>query len=274
MAIVTVTDVRNFLNASDETWENDNLAFIHNSVEEYVKNFCNRDFDSTKYFQKVYDGTGYSILALNHFPIVSVDRVSISKVDVMKITNTNSSSTASVSVTATGLRLVLDGTADSTVLFATYTTMTTVVDAVNALGNGWSAALSSSTYAAFKSTELLKKFGQNAIDTNWVDLVMPDGACDDFDVDEDKGWLIRYGSWPKGRRNVIVDYTAGFSDSNMPKDLQMAVKILVQYFNIRKNEEGYGVSEFRMADIWGIFEEKNMPKEVIDILSRYKRVKI
>lgn len=268
--IVLESEMREFFDHLTDS-EYDVVDIIHEEVENFVSNYCRRTFESTSYTKKRYDGNGETILNLDDYPLTAVDRVSINIIDVIKVKNSNDYSTASVSVTSTGLRLVLNGTADTSITFAANTTMTAVVNAINALGNNWSAELLNSTYANFKSTELVEVYGLNTIDDNWVYLFKPYEALDDFLVNLNKGQLIRRFGWPSGYQNIIIDYTAGYSSTTMPKSLKNAIKNLVQYFYNKKEEETFGISEFRVDKIFAIFERGNIPKEIKMVLNMYQR---
>lgn len=250
------------------------VSSLKDEVEEFISGYCNRTFESTSYRLERYDG-GNQIINLYNYPVTAVDRVASFTLSVIRIMNSNAYSTATVSVNTDGLRLVLDGTADTSITFASNTTMTAVVAAVNALGNGWNAELLSSTYANFKSTELIPIYGQNVIDSNWVDLHKTDDPEDNFFVDLARGQIRKYSGWPFGFRNIYVDYTAGYSTDNMPKDLQLAVKIIVQYLYNKKDDDSFGVKEYRAHNIWASFnKEETIPKEAQRILFRYKRRKV
>lgn len=268
--IVSHKEMREFFDDIDDS-EYDIVYQIHVSIEDYVGNYCNRTFGETAYSKEKYDGKNYRIINLKNYPIISVDRVSIGILDVIKVCNTASATTASVSVTTNGLRLVKDGTADITVTFADHTTMTTLVAAVNALGNSWSAGILSSTYSSYKSTELIKRWGLSCIDTNWAYLKIPDDGEDDFEVYEDRGQVYLHGKFPKGKQNVFVDYSAGYSVSDMPEDLKLLVKILTKYFFQKRDEETWGTSSFKVNEITTHFEKGNIPKEASMILNRYRR---
>lgn len=270
MALITLQEAKDFCNlggAGDDP--NSILQSIIDSADEFVSSYCHRTFESTAYTLERYNGEGKEYICLNNYPIISVDRVAIGTRDVMKICNTSAGTTASVSVLSTGLRLVKDGTADSTITWASYATMTLVVAAINALGDGWSASISSSDYDSFKSSELIERYGSNVIDSNWVYLEMPEDAEDDIEVWTDRGQIRRLGGFPSGCRNVIIDYTAGYA--TIPEDLKLAVKILTQVVYQKAEEQSFGVKNYEVERIKAMFEEKDIPKEAISILNRYRR---
>jgi len=245
---------------------------LRDAVEAYVTNiYCQRTFESTAYSLEKYDGKGYRTINLNNYPITLLDRVAIGIRDVIKIRNTSTYSTASVSVLSTGLRLVKDGTADSTdVTFATNATMSAMVTAVDAI-SGWEAQMLNTAYNSFVSTELMKKWALSAINNNWVYLPMPEEAEYDIEVRADWGQIRRPVRFPISYQNIFVDYTAGYSSANMPEDLKLGIKILVKYLWQRRDEENFGAGSYRSGDLGAMFDKGPIPKEAEDILTRYKR---
>jgi len=246
---------------------------IRDAVEDWIQNsYCYRTFATTSYTLEEYDGNGEQIIHLKNFPLTAVDLVCVGTLDVIRIKNTSDYTQASVSVTSTGLRLVKDGTADETVLWASNTTMAAVVTAVNTLGNGWEAAMQSTAYNSFASSFLLERWAASAIDDNWIYLQMPDDPEDDIKVDPDRGQIRKYSKFPEGFRNIYVTYTAGYSSTTMPEDLKLAVKILTKYIIQRREEETFGVDSFWAGNIKTMFEKEAIPLEAKQILDRYRRV--
>jgi len=255
------------------------VSILKDSVEDFVSTYCKRTFESTSYTCEEYNGADYQMINLRQYPVTALDRVAIGTIDAISIKNTNTGTTASVTVLSTGLRLVLNGSADVSVTFATYTTLSTVVSAVNALGNGWVAAIYNSSLSSFKSTELLLRYGASCINSNVVYLQIPDWAEYDIQLDADRGQMrLPYGFY-NGYKNVHVDYTAGYSSSNMPDDLKLAIYILVQFLYEKANKSMFGLETYNIGTggttgLRMIYEKekKNFPREALDILGRYKRV--
>ena len=257
------------------------IDVIREASEDYVSEYCNRTFEETAYSLERYSGLGNfngakkHIITLRNYPVVAVDRAVFNTLDAIRIQNTNQGTSASVSSTKTGLRLVYTGVADSSVTFTTYTTVTDVVEAINSLGNGWVAEVVSSSYAQFKSSDVLITNGLSAIDSNWVYLQIPDEGLDQFEVDTDRGHVFRYGGWPRGYRNIYIDYTAGYSTDDMPKGLKHAVKMMVQWLYQQIREDGsLGVDEYTIGDTKAILESARFPRQINMALDKYKRVLI
>jgi hypothetical protein len=122
------------------------LTVLITAISDAIEKFCRRDFNSKSY-DELYSGSGDHRLLLREYPIQSVQSVRYRLVTVLKITNTNQAlnQQARVSVTSTGLTLtrVASGvsTTDTSVTWAGNPTIQGVANAVNALGNGWSAQI-------------------------------------------------------------------------------------------------------------------------------------
>ncbi len=250
---------------------NSMVSEIKDGVEKWFKSICRREFESTSYTKKYYNGNGSRTLYLDDYPITALTRLSIGRQKAIEIYNTSASTTASVSVASTGLVLELNGTTDSTVLFATYTTIATVITAVNALGSGWYARIISSEFSAFKSTELLEKFGQSCIDSRSVYLEMPYTAEHEFEVDANKGIVYLHRSFAEGYNNIVTDYTAGYSSSTMPEDVKLAVRILLKNVWQKRKEEIFGIKGYSVEDMRADLQE-NIPHEVLNVINKYKKM--
>lgn len=247
------------------------VDIFHDAVESFANSYCRRAFDSASYTREKYDGTGTRYLFLKNYPITALARITIGTANAIRIRNTSTYTKASVSVASTGLVLSKDGSTDSTLLFATYTTMTLLVAAINAIGSGWYAELEDSSYASFASSELIEKFGLSCIDSNDIDLKIPyEGAEYNFDVIANEGRIIFNRDLPTNSQCIFVDYTAGYSSSTIPDDLTLAIKVFVRNLYQKHNEETFGVNNFSLGDSSATLE-RVMPSEVRVILNRYKR---
>ena len=244
------------------------VGYIHDGVEAWVKSYLHRDIESAAYALKRYDGNNKTTLYLDDYPVTAFSKLAIGTRTAIRITNTTASSTASVSVTSTGLALELDGTVDSDVLFATYKTIATVAAAVNALGSGWSAETVSG-YAAYKSSELLETWGQGCIDSVTVDLDIAGEATNEFVLNPTTGCLTYKTGFPAGIRNIIMSYTAGYSSSTMPADLELAILALIQVVYRKRQDETFGLSQMRAGSISAAYAE--LPDETKMIIESHRR---
>ncbi|MBA7544229.1 hypothetical protein ES705_36581 [subsurface metagenome] len=248
------------------------LESIRDSVEDWVEAHCHKTFESASY-AKYYDGNGGQYLQLDDYPITALTRVAIGRRSAIRVKNTSDYTTASISVTSTGLVFVKDGGDPDTIDFTdeNYNTMGEVVTAINDLVNGWSAVIESSDYNNFQSSELVEMFGKSAIEDNWVYLDIPNRAIDDFEVFPARGEIYRGMGWPEGNRNIFVEDTAGYSEDTMPKDLQLAVKIITKSIYDRRKDELFGTKEYWAGDVKVKCEDGDVPKEALSILSKFKR---
>lgn len=244
-----------------------NLSILKAQVEKQVKNYCGKDFEATTYTE-YFDGDGDTDIFLEHYPIVSINRLAIGFLDVLIITNTSEYTTATVAVTSTGIVLTKDGVA-STLLFADYATLALMAAAIAAVGSGWSASLRSTDYNNYQSSELIERFGACTIGSAYVYLQIPDRAKSAFTVYPDEG-IVSYGAQiPIGRRNVMVNYTAY---STVPDDIKGAVLMWVKYLNQVTKDNALGLSGYNLGDVGASFTSLPMPKEVKSILDNNGRI--
>src|SRR5205814_8639251 len=137
---------------------------------------------------ELYSGDSGRFLQLDQYPILGVSRVAGCPSGVLTIKNTSSSNQrATVAVTSSGLSLVrvASGTSstDTSVTFAGNTTIQAVKNAVNALGNGWSASIPDSTYSLWPSADL--RAPQGAVNAKDMDAPLRIYVEDmDFTADE------------------------------------------------------------------------------------------
>lgn len=260
----------------------DIVQTILDSVDKWVKNYCQRDFEQTTYTNELYDGNGETSLLLDNYPVISITRLATDRDDAIKIKNTSSdATTAYVSVDSDGVDLVVSGGANedsSTVDFATYDTMTKVVDQINAVGKGWTAELMDSDYGDLKSTEFLETYakycGARAGTTAaWEYLEMAGDPVSEFKVYKKRGEIYYSSGFSEGERNIVISYSAGYASADMPEDLKLAVRILVKNIYQKRNEESFGLEQGSLAYVKRVFE-KDIPKEVKEILSRYRKIEV
>lgn len=273
MAIVDANDILSYMEVQ-EGEDADIIEVIHLAVEAYVKKYCRRDFESTSYRDR-YDGTGYNKLVLDNFPVTAITRLSLWPIDVVMIKNTSTYTIATISTSSTALTLTKDGSTVASLAFSTYSTLSTLVTQINTY-SGWVSQTVSPSYDNFQSTQLIERMGLYCLESNWAYLQMPYNRAEiDFDVDANKGIIhLSSGIFPAGTRNIFVDYTAGYSSTTMPKDIQLAIKIITKYVYDRMREESFGYSSFNLGDVSGSFEQIGIPTSAKMIMDGYKRILI
>lgn len=269
--IVELKDVLKFLDLESIEYSDKNLELIRDSVEDWVQDiYCRRKLVTTSYRER-YDGSGDEYLILDNYPVTEVAMLSVGMQEVIRVKNTNAGAYASVSVSSTGMTLNKDGTSTS-LTFATYPTMTTLVGAINAQ-SGWSAVLSMSTYGSYPSNLLVEKMGLQCIDSAEVGLEMPQVGEYDFEVDAKRGMIYSPFGFPSGVQNIYINYTAGYTSTTMPNDLKLAVLIIIKNIYQSRSEESFGMTGYSVSGISVSFEQEAMPKQAKDILDRgYRRL--
>jgi hypothetical protein len=171
-----------------------------------VRKYCRRDFIQDTY-DELYNGNGDRRLVLRQYPLLSVDSVRYRPVTVLKIQNTLANTPiARVSVTSTGLTLVrvTSGvkTIDTSITWAGNATVIAVQNAVNALGNGWSAI--GTGYDQWPAADIYSPngiTGTNSANPNtqgaltaagqFAELKLHTYELAGFQVDVSRGWLLR-----------------------------------------------------------------------------------
>lgn len=282
MAIVNISDMLDFL--GNPSAEDAGFAEqIQESVEKWIQRECRRTFETTTYLLERYNGTGSRYLYLRNYPVTNVLMIAIGNRDAIKICNTNAGTTASASVTSSSVILTRDNVTDSTLAFATYTTITTLVAAINAVGSGWTASVLDSSYGSYKSNFLIPRFGNNCINSNWVYLRIPEKPEDEFEVYENRGTVALMRSYssatetecvfPKGNNNIYVSYTAGYTEDDMPDDLQLAIKIFVKDIYQKKKDSSWNLKSFTIGPISYTYADNNynIPMETQNYLQYFKR---
>ncbi len=274
MTIESLANVLNFCGVG--ATDNDLIqmvSLLHTNVEKWVKRYCNREFESTTYYE-TYDGNGHEVLFLNQYPVSSILNVAVGKISVIRVACTNSSCVASISVNSTGIILYKDRISDSAITFSEYATLGDVVDAINAITD-WRAILQGGSYSSYSSLELKPAHGLNCTNNVYADLYIPDRRNSvEFEVYLDEGYLYNPSRWPIGNKNIFVDYVAGYSSANMPDDLKLAVKILVKHWYQRLREESFGLRSYSIGGISMSFDEEGTPVQALRILKSYRKVNI
>lgn len=242
---------------------------ICNAANGFCAVYTRRTLVSASHSEQ-HDG-GRNRIYVDNFPITAISRLATGKLDIMRVQNSTDPATATMSIGTTGMTLVLNGSA-STLAFATYTTMTTLEAAINALGNNWSAEIiNTSEYGGIATTELIPAFGLQCQGTGYAYASTPDQYLDSYEVRPDIGEIYRSAPFPYGYRNIFVDYTAGFTA--IPKDLRDAAMQMVLWLYKAYEEKRFGITSRTLGDGSITIETTDVPKSVIDILNSYKKRK-
>jgi hypothetical protein len=257
--LIEQADLESYLDAAGLTLTAAQTALLPTlaaSASRAIRRWCRRHFNRRTAIDEVYTAERGAELLLKEFPVSGISRLATSPTCVLAITNTASANQrATVTLTTTGdadAGLVVTGlslwriasgvAATDTVLFAGNLTVQAVADAVNALGNGWSATVTSG-YGLWPSADLRAVQGalpakdQDAellihvedlafeleTETGTVWLASAPGVSDAF---RSRSWGPGYGDDPDDLairptpQGIRVVYDAGFA--TVPEDVQQA----------------------------------------------------
>jgi hypothetical protein len=240
--LITLSRAKQDIQSITDTSQDALLTTLITAVSDAIEKYCQRSFYARSR-DELYNGTGDRRLILREYPIQSIQSVRYRPVTVLKVINNSSSATiqqARVSVPSTGLQLVsvaagVTTTTTAGLTWAACPTLTSLANAINGLGSGWSAQAvgdSGGDYGQWPSADLyvppsygdgtssqgnLTAMRQNA------ELKMHTYELAGYQFDP-RGWLLRaipYTDpellhpedliWPIGINNFRVQYTAGYT---------------------------------------------------------------
>ena len=277
MAIVTTSDCLTYIGES--TSVEPTVDGMRQAVEAYISNICHRTFESTSYVE-LCDGTGGKWLYLRNYPVTALTQVAIDFDGVIRLTCTATDAhNAYFTVDSSGVTFTIQGgsSAGSTTLdFATYTTVSSLNTAINALSD-WESTIPNSSYNDLMTSKILEAMnvycGNYASTTGTYGYLYIGEPLYGIDIDTDNGTLYYSGAFPAGWRNVYVAYTAGYSSSNMPWTLKEAVFIGVKALWDKYRENAFGLSSMSLGDVTTRYIT-SIPPEVRTLLYEGGLVKV
>lgn len=248
-ALITLAEAKQFLQitASDE---DSFIETLINAASQRAATFCDRVFVETSY-RESYNGTKQKRLRLRNYPVTSISRLAYGS----KLAFTVEASDATdvrVTVEVQDDKVVLNRFASngtqttSNVAFSSYKTASALVGEINST-TGFTATLNSNCLAE----DLYRAGGINVL-SSAGQFYFPDQDDTSFRLHEDRATLElidtsdyaffasdtdQGGRFPRTFSGIRVDYTAGFTADDMPEDLKMAVKLIVQFiYNYAKSD--------------------------------------
>tara|TARA_R110000824_G_scaffold168136_4_gene345160 strand:+ start:1185 stop:2057 length:873 start_codon:yes stop_codon:yes gene_type:complete len=230
-AITDLPSLKRYLritNTSDDRL----LVELLDAATSRIQEFTQRTFVSNDFIE-FQDGSGSSSLYLDNYPVTAVRRLGWNRKNALLVTaNVASDMRDTVEVqddkmifkrwNSIGTEIILELT------FAANKTTTLMATAITAL-TGWEATADE----AVLCDELLRQGGTDA--TSGAQFYYIDSTDADYRVDEktgridllsspsDTAWYPydpNAGAFPRGSRNVYVDYTAGYAQDSVPDALQ------------------------------------------------------
>jgi hypothetical protein len=264
--------IYNLDNRSTTSAENTTLDALIAALSAAIERYCRRVFVSQA-LDELYDGRDHAELLLEHFPLVAVERVAFDPTAVVRIENTSASNQrAVVQVTSTGLTLtrVASGvSSSSSVTFAGNVTLTAVVSAVSALGNGWSASLVDANDANRASADLRGLQGALTAKDGAAELVLHRQELHDFTSDAARGILRRAAGWAGDAGYWRVMYTAGYA--SVPEDVQEACAQWVAHL-FWQTKRDPGLASEAIPGAVARVPQRDMPTSVQVLLRPYRNL--
>ena len=273
------------------------IPALISAAADAAERFCNRKFLVSSY-DEMYNGDSTGAFILRNFPVVSVERISAGLQTALMISNSNTSNyyrataniVASTESIPSGLKITSYGTGGETVFFdfSTYTTVSSLANAINTHGNGWKAVCedkyrnwSTLDFRPVQGVESALGVGAR-FKIHGLDLgnYYVDQGTGEVRLQSSNYWLpTMYGetspAWPDspfvyGFHSLRVQYTAGFT--SVPEAVQQAVVFIIQDMFISTNVfNGYKKVklfdyEYELAD--GI--RNSIPPDAQKLLWMYK----
>lgn len=210
-------------------------------------------------YDELYHGTGDQILFLRQYPVQSISKIATTSQPSMYVRNNDSDigvrATVQVNATMSGTQYTSTGitltrvknatTTTNTLTWASYPTITTLVAAINALGNNWEAGVMGGL-GGWSTTDIRGTqgaFGCRIVNAylwvHWMDLP-------DYRMNEITGEVFCASGFHRGEFAWRVIYSAGWgtivnggypngSITGLPYDLQQAIAELAAATYYAKN---------------------------------------
>ena len=240
-------------------------------ASDVVEKYLRRKIKTATYTNERYDG-GKDMIFLEQYPVTAVTQLCNGYEDPIRIKNTSGAFNAYAIVSATGVDLVVDGTAVGEKTFASYATMTLLAAAINA-ESGWEASTPTSTYDDWPSSLLFIQPNVYCLDMYGY-LQCPEEPLENYHVDLDAGIVEISGGFAGGYKDVFITYVAGYV--TVPDDIIYGVCKFVGLIDDEREEDvnmksekmgDYGYTRnYTTADLG-----KALSPEEMTALKRYRR---
>ena len=237
------------------------ISVIHNSVEDMVENYCQRKFEAALYVKERHDGNGEPIIYFKQYPVLAVNLDDLVWDSSAKtLTRADGGSFVDDGFVAADKVLVQNSDSNSGLL-------TIATGGVAVLVLTFDDSITSDTD---DDDVILSHFWELRIGSSKIDE-------DNYEIFDDH--ILYNGGFSEGHGNIRMTYYAGYSTSNMPDDLKLAIKIIVKFIYQRRGEEAFGLGSYKVGDIQtspegGAVNPKAIPKEAEAILDNYRKWEI
>lgn len=251
-ALTTLSRVKEYLGIAPSTVTHDpKLTGLLSAASRAVAEYCQREFVYEADRVEYHNGGGdYFQLALA--PVTVSPKVEYAEA-CLSVRNSHADTyEALVNATDTGLTLTRNGS-DSTLAYATYTTVTTLAAAVNALGNGWTATVENSN-GSFPSSRIDGVRGVQPAKDDAATFYLFRVKTPCHAVKATGKVDVVYS--PYGWANVKVTYSGGYAIADMPENVQAATAALAgALYRMSSRETGAGLKREKL----GQYEYENFP---------------
>jgi len=233
------------------------ISVIHNSVEDWVENsYCYRKFEAALYVKERHDGNGKPIIYFEQYPVLAVN-----------LDDLVWDSTAKTVTRADGGSFIDDGfVAGDKVLVQNSDSNSGLLT----IDTGGVAALT----LTFTDSIISDTDDDDVILSHFRELWVGSSEIDEDNYEVFSDHIYYYGNFSEGHGNVRMTYYAGYSSDNMPKDLKLAIKIIVKDIYQKRQEEIFGVKNYKVGDISVTLDVGDIPKEAEAILNKYVKREI
>lgn len=231
MALLTLSRAKEFVpnypSADDSLGTN-----ILSAVDNLIKKRLGRDIESTS-LDEYYSGNGYTTMRLRQYPIISVQAIRWNYYPLLNIRYTDTTAhVATINVTASGLVLTSTknaSTTTTTLAFATYTTISALADAINAVSN-WSAVYGSN-YGGWATSDLKPQGVYDAL-RSVARIQSHVHYLGDFTIREECGEIYLPQGFARGINNYRIQATCGYA--SVPEAIvQLAAELFASVYNGR-----------------------------------------
>ena len=223
------------------------ISVIHGSVEDWVENHCYRKFEDALYVKERHDGKNQNIIYFEQYPVLAVNLDGLVWDATGKtVTRADGGSFITDGFEAADKVLVQNSDSNSGLL---------------TIATGGVAALA----LTFTDTIVADTNDDNVILSLFRELWINDTEVDEDDFEVFSDHIYYNAGFSEGHGNIRMTYQIkyGIIDIN---DLKLAIKIITKAIYQARQEEIFGVKNYRMGDIAITCEESSVPKVALDIL--------
>jgi hypothetical protein len=228
------------------------ISSIHGSVEDWVENHCYRKFEDALYVKERHDGKDQNIIYFEQYPVLAVNLDGLVwDASAKTVTRSDGGSFITDGFEAADKVLVQNSDSNSGLL-----TVSTV--AANVL------TFSTETITADTSDDnvILSLFRELWINDTEIDE-------DDFEVFADH--IYYNAGFSEGHGNIRMTYYIKYSIIDI-NDLELAIKIIAKSIYQTRQEEIFGVKNYKVGDVSITCDSGDVPKEALSILDKYRKV--